>query len=213
MNNWFIKVFSSSIGKKLVMALTGLFFCLFLFLHVIDNLMVYRGKTIFDAYVKSLHAIPLLVGVIEILLVFFAILHICFGLYLFYQNQKARPINYNTTKWAGGRTLSSSLMPYTGLYILAFIIVHLINFRFALEEGKSIYDMMDSAFSNPWYIVFYVFTMIVVGLHIRHGFWSAFQTLGLNHPKYMPFIQKVSVIFAVVVAVSMASVPIYFYYI
>ncbi len=211
-NNWFIRVFSSSIGKKLVMAITGLFFCLFLLLHVIDNMMVYRGETAFNMYVKSLHSFPLLISVIEIVLIFFALLHVSFGLFLFYQNWKARPVRYSVKKWAGGRTISSSLMPYTGLYILVFIVVHLINFRFALEEGKTIYSMMKAAFSDPLYVAFYTFSMVVVALHIRHGFWSAFQTLGFNHPKYMPFIQRLSVILAVVIAISMGSVPVYFYF-
>ncbi len=211
MDNWFIRVFSSSIGKKLVMAITGLFFCLFLILHLIDNMMVYKGKIAFDKYVNSLHTFPLLISVIEIGLMLFALLHIGFGLYLFYQNQKATAVKYSIRKWAGGRTLSSSLMPYTGLYILVFIVVHLVNFRFAIEEGKSIYNMMNIAFSSPLYVAFYTLSMMIVALHIRHGFWSAFQTLGLNHPKYMHFIQKVSTLFAVVVAISMASVPIYLF--
>jgi len=210
-NNWFIRVFSSSIGKKLVMAVTGLFFCLFLLLHLIDNMMVYKGKIAFDKYVNSLHAFPLLISAVEIGLVIFAVLHIGFGLYLFYQNQKATAVKYSIRKWAGGRTLSSSLMPYTGFYILGFIVVHLINFRFSFEEGKSIYDMMKNFFSNPLYVLFYAISMAVVALHIRHGFWSAFQTLGFNHPKYMPFIQKVSILFALIVAVSMASVPVYLF--
>lgn len=211
MNNWFIRVISSSIGKKLVMAITGLCFCLFLLLHIIDNLIIYKGKEAFDAYVKALHSFPLLVAFIEIGLIMFASFHIGFGMVLFYENWRARPIGYQVRKGAGGKTLSSSLMPYTGLYILAFVIIHLINFRFADHMEKSLYDMVSSAFSNPIYVAFYAFSMIVVALHVRHGFWSAFQSLGLNHPKYMPFIEKISVIFAIVVAISLGSVPIYFY--
>lgn len=210
MNNWLGRVLLSSIGKKLVMAITGLLFCIFLFLHVIDNIMVYRGKVAFDGYVKTLHTFPLLVSIIEICLIVFAVIHIGFGLFLSYQNWKTKP-RYSMRKWAGGRTLSSALMPYTGLYILAFVIIHLINFRFAVKEGESIYEMLQNAFSNPVYVAFYLFSMIVVAFHIRHGFWSAFQTLGLNHPKYMPFIQKISVVFAIVVAICMGSVPVYFY--
>lgn len=211
MDNWFIRMIASSIGKKLIMAITGLFFCLFLFIHIIDNMMIYKGKTAFDAYIKALHSFPLLIAVTEIGLIIFASLHIGFGLVLFYENWKARPINYNIKKWAGGKTSSSALMPYTGLYILIFVVVHLINFRLASHAGKSIYDMLSTAFSNPVYVVYYTFTMIVVALHVRHGFWSAFQSLGLNHPKYMPFIEKIGVVFAVIVAISMGCVPIYFY--
>ena len=211
MNNWFLRVFSSSIGKKIVMAITGLLFCIFLFFHVIDNLMVYRGKEAFDGYVRSLHTFPLLIGFIEICLIILALIHIGFGTFLFFQNQRAKGRYYSSRRWAGGRTLSSSLMPYTGFYILGFIIFHLVNFRFSIQEGKSIYELLGSFFSNPLYVAFYLFSMIVVALHIRHGFWSAFQSLGLNHPKYMPFIQKLSIIFALFTAICLGSVPIYFW--
>ena len=211
MNNWFVRVIVSPIGKKLIMAVTGLFFCLFLFVHIIDNMMIYRGKMAFDAYVKTLHSFPLFISTIEIGLIIFACFHIGFGLVLFYQNWRARPTDYKKRRWAGGRTLSSSLMPYTGLYILVFIIIHLINFRLASHAGESIYEMLASAFSNPAYVIFYAFSVIVVALHVRHGFWSAFQSLGLNHPKYMPFIEKVGILFAIAVVVTMGFVPIYFY--
>ncbi|RLB12206.1 MAG: succinate dehydrogenase [Deltaproteobacteria bacterium] len=211
MNNWFVRIIASSIGKKLIMAITGLFFCIFLFVHIIDNMMIYKGKAAFDAYVKALHSFPLFIAMVEIGLILFAFLHIGFGLVLFYQNWRARPINYSVKKWAGGRTLSSSLMPYTGLYILIFVVIHLINFRLAVHSGKSIYEMLSSAFSNPVYVLYYALSMIVVALHVRHGFWSAFQSLGLNHPKYMPFIEKMGIVFAIILAISMGCVPVYFY--
>jgi len=177
MNNWFLRVISSSIGKKLIMAITGLCFCFFLILHIIDNLIIYKGKEAFDAYVKTLHSFPLFIAFIEIGLIIFALLHIYFGMVLFYENWKARPIGYQVKKGAGGKTLSSSLMPYTGLYILAFVIVHLINFRFADHTEKSLYDMVSSAFSNPIYVVFYAFSMIVVALHVDMDFGVHFKAL------------------------------------
>ncbi len=211
MNNWFTRVVFSSIGKKLIMAITGLFFCIFMLIHIIDNMMIYRGKTVFESYVRSLHSFPLLISSVEIGLIIFAFLHIGFGMILFYENWRARPINYKLIKGAGGKTLSSRLMPYTGLYILAFVIIHLINFRFAEQKTESIYDLLNIAFSNPLYVAFYLFSVIVVALHIRHGFWSAFQSLGLNHSKYMPLIERISLVFAIILAIILGSVPIYFY--
>ncbi len=193
------------------MAITGLFLCLFLFFHLIDNLMIYRGKEAFEGHVKFLHSFPVFVSFFEILLVFFSLLHVFFGIYLFYQNQKARPVRYSVRRSAGGKTLSSTLMPYTGLYILFFVIVHLINFRFSIKE-ESLYELLRTSFSNPLYVLYYVFTMIVVALHVRHGFWSAFQTLGLNHPKYMPFIEKAGIAFAIILTLCLGSIPLYFYF-
>ena len=207
--NWFFRTFTASIGKKLVMAATGLIFCLFLFVHLIGNLMVYRGGDKLVAYSEHLHSLGLLINIAEWGLIIFALLHISFAAVLFFENRRARPIGYVVNKRAGGRTWSSVTMPYTGLYLLAFVIIHLINFHFADRSHQTIYEIVAQTFTHPLYVVFYVFSMIVAAFHVYHGLWSAFQTLGLNHPKYMPFIRKASVVFAVVVGVGFGSIPIF----
>jgi len=100
-------------------------------------------------------------------------------------------------------------MPYTGLYLLAFVIIHLINFHFADRSHQTIYQIVAQTFSHPGYVIFYVFSMVVAAFHVRHGLWSAFQTLGLNHPKYMPFIRKASVVFGVIIGVGFGSIPVF----
>ncbi len=207
--NWFLRTFTTSIGKKLVMAATGLIFCLFLFTHLIGNLMVYRGGDRLVAYSEGLHRLGLIINVAEWGLVIFALFHICFAGVLFYENWRARPVGYVMKRRAGGRTWSSATMPYTGLYLLIFVIIHLINFHFAKRSDQSIYQIVVHTFSHPGYVAFYVFSMVVAGFHVRHGLWSAFQTLGLNHPKYMPFIRKASVVFGVIVGVGFGSIPIF----
>jgi len=197
--NWFFKTFTASIGKKLVMAATGLIFCLFLFTHLIGNLMVYRGGDKLVAYSEHLHSLGLLINIAEWGLIIFALFHIYFATLLFFENWRARPVGYVVNKRAGGRTWSSDTMPYTGLYLLAFVIIHLINFHFADRSHQTIYQIVAQTFSHPGYVIFYVFSMIVAAFHVRHGLWSAFQTLGLNHPKYMPFIRKGSVVFGVII--------------
>lgn len=207
--NWFFCTFTGSIGKKLVMAATGLIFCLFLFTHLIGNLMVYRGGDRLVAYSRHLHSLGLIINIAEWGLIIFALLHIGFATVLFFENRRARPTGYVVSKWAGGRTWSSVTMPYTGLYLLVFVIIHLINFHFADRSHQNIYQILAHTFAHPWYVVFYVFSMVVAAFHVRHGLWSAFQTLGLNHPKYMPFIRKASVVFAVVIGVGFGSIPIF----
>ncbi len=207
--NWFLRFVFSSIGKKVVMAITGLFFCTFIFIHLLGNLMVYRGKDTFVAYSERLHTLGLMINAVEILLLISGILHLTFALILFIENRRARPISYHVRKYSGGRTFSSATMPYTGLILLIFVVIHLINFHFAEKAGRTIYDIMAGAFQSPLYAFFYVFCAVVLGFHIRHGFWSAFQSLGLNHPKYMPLIRGVGIAFAIIAGAGFSSVPLY----
>ena len=100
-------------------------------------------------------------------------------------------------------------MPYTGLIILGFVIFHLINFSFVDKADRTIFQIVSSAFANPVYVAIYMVVMIVVALHVRHGLWSAFQTLGGNHPKYMPAIMMLSIVIGLIVAVGFGLLPIY----
>ena len=206
--NWLIGVFSSSIGKKQIMACTGLIFCLFLATHLVGNLTIYGGKGMFNGYSEHLHNYGLILNVIELALLFFAVLHISFATLLYFQNRHARPVRYQMKKNAGGRTLSSTLMPYTGLYLLVYVVLHLITFHFADRAGRTLYQLVEDVFSKPEYVIFYAFSMIVAGLHVKHGFWSAFQTIGADHPKYMPLILGLSWIFSLLVGVGFGSIPI-----
>ena len=207
--NWFFKTFTASIGKKLVMAATGLIFCAFLFTHLLGNLMVYGGGQRLVEYSEHLHSLGLIINVAEWGLIVFAVLHISFAAVLVYENWKARPVGYVMKRNAGGKTWSSATMPYTGLYLLVFVIIHLINFHFADRTQQNIYQIVALTFSHPGYVIFYVFSMVVAALHVRHGLWSALQTLGLNHPKYMPLIRKASVVFGVIIGVGFGSIPVF----
>ena len=207
--NWLILTLWSSIGKKLMMAVTGLGFILFLSAHLIGNLTIYGGGDAFNAYAQRLHSFGALLTVFNLGLVIFAVVHISMGLILFIQNFKARPVRYQMDKSAGGRTLSSLTMPYTGLMILAFVIFHLINFTFVDKTNTTIFEIVSAAFANPFYVVIYIFAMIVVALHVRHGLWSAFQTLGANNPKYMPAIMVLSLLLGLIVGFGFGVLPIY----
>ena len=205
---WLVRTFTSSIGKKMVMAITGLMFCSFLLVHLIGNLTIYGGKDLFIAYVDHLHSYGPLITLAELVLLMLALTHICMGVTLFYQNLRARPVRYAVKKTGGGRTFASATIPYTGLIILAFIILHLITFRFVDKTEVNDFQILTTTFAQPWYVVFYVFVVIVAAFHVRHGLWSAFQSLGVNHPKYMLVIQGASLIFSLIVAAGFASIPI-----
>ena len=206
---WFIGTLTSSIGKKLMMALTGLCFCLFLSVHLAGNLTLYGGQAMFDGYAAHLHSLGPLLIVAEWGLVFFTLLHVITGLTLFFQNLKARPARYKVNKRAGGRTIGSATMPYTGVLVLAFVVFHLINFHFADKSQTTIYEIVSRAFGHPLYVAIYIVAMLITAIHVSHGFWSAFQTVGANHPKYMPAIRILSVLFALVVGFGFGLLPIY----
>lgn len=207
--NWFINTLGTSIGKKLMMAITGLCFIGFLTVHLIGNLTIYAGQNMFTSYVEHLHALGPLIIVAELGLLFLVIIHVVIGTLLFYENLKARPNRYKINKKAGGRTIGSATQPYTGFIILAFVIIHLINFHFAEHTNESLYFLVSKILSNPVYLFIYVFAMIVVAIHISHGFWSLFQTLGANHPKYMPLIQGVGIAVSFIFGVGFGFIPVF----
>jgi len=207
--NWIIQTIWSSIGKKFLMALTGLAFCGFLAGHLAGNLTIFGGKDAFNSYAEHLHALGPVLTLVEWGLLIFAVVHVCTGLILFYQNLSARTSRYAVNKRAGGRTIGSITMPYTGILLLAFIIFHLINFHFVDKTHTTIYQIVAQAFASPLYVVIYMLAMIVAALHVSHGLWSAFQTIGANHKKYMPFIMALSIIFSLAVGFGFGIIPIY----
>jgi succinate dehydrogenase / fumarate reductase, cytochrome b subunit len=208
---WLKHTLWSSIGKKLMMAVTGLGFCLFLAGHLAGNLTIYAGETAFNSYADHLHALGPLVTLVELGLLVFALIHISTGLILFYQNLTARPNRYAVSKRAGGRTIGSATMPYTGILLLAFVILHLTNFHFVDKSNTTIYQIVSKTFANPLNIVIYVTAMIIAAVHVSHGFWSAFQTIGANHPKYMPLVMALSVVFSLIVGFGFGLLPIYLF--
>ena len=204
-----IKTLFTSIVKKQMMALTGLSFCAFLAIHLFGNLTIYGGEQSFNAYSDRLHSLGVLINVAEIGLLLLALIHILLAGLLYLENWRARPVRYVMKRNAGGRTISSTLMPYTGLYLLVFVIIHLVTFHFADLGDQGIFHLVARVFSSPGYVVFYAFSMIVAAFHVKHGFWSAFQTLGANHPKYMPLIRAISLIFSLCVAAGFGFIPIF----
>jgi succinate dehydrogenase / fumarate reductase cytochrome b subunit len=207
---WVIRVFSTSIGKKQLMAVTGLLFLVFLTTHLLGNLSIYGGQGAFNAYAEHLHALGKLLVVAEVGLVVALLIHVTLAILLFFENRKARPVKYAVDKsGGGGRTFSSQMMPYTGLLILAFVGVHLatLSHHIVDQTNRTIFQIAYEVFSNKGFLVLYLASMVIVALHVRHGLWSAFQTVGANHPKYMPCIEKLSIVFAVIVGLGFGSLP------
>jgi len=208
-SNRLIFILSSSIGKKLIMAITGLGFCIFLLSHLAGNLIIYAGNDAFNSYAERLHSLGPLIILAEIGLLVLGIVHVSTGAYLFYQNVRARPRRYRKKKNAGGRSIGSSTMPYTGFLILIFIVFHLIDFHFVEKTDRSIYQIVLETFSNPGYTIFYILSIGVVAVHVDHGFWSLLQTLGINNLECMPVLRVISSATSLFVGIGFGSLPVF----
>ncbi len=183
--SWFIQTCRSSLGKKYIMALTGLMLAGFLLVHTIGNATIFWGREAFNAYAHHLHSLGPFVPIFEAGLYSIFLLHVITGVILFLQNRNARERGYEVEASAGGRTIGSRTMPYTGAAIFLFIIIHLINFHFVEKtEVLTISDVVTKVLNNPLFTLIYGAGMVLLALHISHGFWSLFQTLGISHPKY-----------------------------
>ncbi len=223
--NWFIQFFSSTIGRKLLVALTGLFLILFLAVHLIGNLqmiLINDGGRAFNEYAEFMGHNKL-IQVISIGNFFFIVLHIIVSVVLTIYNRNARPSRYAYSKPSENSSWSSRNMIWLGSIVMIFIILHLINFwaksKFGgLQEvtydGKTMHDLYSLVvfeFANPVIVGVYVFAMIGLSFHLRHGFQSSFQTLGLNHVKYTPLINAVGIIYSIVVPLGFAVIPVVMY--
>lgn len=181
--SWLLNSLTSSLGKKFIMAITGFLLSGFLLVHALGNTSIFFGRNAFISYSQHLHTLGFLVGIAEILLLSLFLTHMVTGFILFLENYRARSSRYAVKKNAGGRTWGSLTMPYTGLVILGFIIIHLLNVHFT-DHSRTIADIVATVLHNPLFTVIYSIGLAALTLHVSHGFWSMFQTVGINHPKY-----------------------------
>ncbi len=255
--SWLTKTLTSSIGKKVLMSLTGLFLCTFLLVHLIGNLQLFKhdGGYAFNKYAVFMTTFPVIkvVSYVNYALILF---HAFWGLYLEFQNRQARPVRYAVVK--NSSTFSSRNMAILGTILLVYIVVHMGDFWYKFHNEplpyvqytenvttgevltqkmpetytqevkmvemvnevagtrtyvvKDLYEQVGISFKNPLLVIFYILGMIAVGYHLYHGFQSAFQTLGWNHPKYTPLVKFIGTwIFAIAIPLGFAAMPIYFF--
>lgn len=181
--SWFRQTISSSLGKKYIMAVTGFMLGGFLIVHAAGNSSIFLGRTAFLAYAEHLHALGPLLHAAEIALLTVFLIHIITGILLYLHNLGSRTSRYAVSNCAGGRSWGSATMPYTGIVVFFFILIHLFNFHFT-DHIRTIADIVAEVLSRPLYTIIYAIGLTSLGLHVSHGFWSLFQSLGVNHPKY-----------------------------
>jgi len=200
-------LFSSSVGTKIVIGITGVALVLYLLIHIAGNMIVFFGPAAFNKYAYTLEGNPLL-PIIEIGLLLVFLIHIFKTVRMFLGNQSRRPVRYAQKKYAGPpsrKTFASSTMIVSGLWLLAFLIIHVKTFRFSPEVewpagGRDLYLLEMQAFTNPLMVGFYIISMVVVGSHLWHGVSSAFQSLGADKPAWTRFILPAGKIIAVLIA-------------
>lgn len=203
-----LRVFGSSVGKKILIGLTGLALFLYLFLHIVGNLLVFAGPDLFNRYSHALISNPLIYPV-ELGLAIIFIVHIWNTVQMWFRDQAARPVKYAVKKYAGPpsrKTFASSTMIFSGLWLLVFILIHVKQFKYGAEylvpgsETRDLYRLEMENFANPLLLGFYVLSMLVVGSHLYHGSWSWAQSLGLDNPKWTPRILATGKAIAVLLA-------------
>ncbi|MDI1354035.1 MAG: succinate dehydrogenase cytochrome b subunit [bacterium] len=209
---------NSSIGKKVLMGLTGLFLITFLVVHCFLNSLIFfndGGLTFNEG--GHIMATNWIIRVFEIVLFLGLILHIVQALRLSLDNRKSRPIGYDQYNGAASSSWYSRSMGLLGTLLLIFLIVHLAHFwvksRFTGLPGEdangheNLYAVMKETFNITWVVVLYCLSMISLAYHLLHGFQSAFQTLGLNHKKYTPLIKQVGICFSIIIPLIFAAMP------
>lgn len=214
---WFFRMLSSSIGQKFVMGVTGLLLCGFLVAHLAGNLLLFAGAEPFNNYAHALHAQWELLAVAELGLLILFLAHVYLAVTTAIGNNRSRTEQYalKQTKVPGRVIGANSWMFASGAVVLGFVILHLIDMRFALRSDltylneshpEAPYQNTVTVLSNPISRIIYFVGVVILGVHLSHGFASAFQSIGLNHPKYMPLIKWIGKIFAVVIAVGFALI-------
>jgi succinate dehydrogenase / fumarate reductase cytochrome b subunit len=213
-----LRGFDSSVGMKILIGVTGLALVLYLIVHIAGNLMVFGGPSLFNKYAYTLEGNPL-IPVIEIGLLLIFLVHVYKTVTMFLTNQQARPTRYAMKKradYTSRKSFASSTMIVTGLWLLIFIIIHVKAFRYGTEYpwaegGRDLYRLEIENFANPLIVVFYVLSMLVVGSHLWHGASSAFQSLGLDNPRWTPRIRATGKVLAVVITGGFITIAIWAY--
>lgn len=215
--NWLLKAFTSSIGKKLLMAITGLSLCGFLVVHLAGNLLLYAGAESYNKYADALHSQKILLPIAEVGLFLLFASHIAMAIKTHRENGEARPVGYAMRQSKLPPTLlskpASAVMFPTGIMVGLFLLLHLSDFKFELRNpsvaDKTPFEKATILLRDPITVIGYLVGVSALAYHVLHGLQSAAQTLGFNHPKYTPAVKWASAAFAVLIAVGFGSFPLW----
>jgi succinate dehydrogenase / fumarate reductase cytochrome b subunit len=213
------RVFSSSVGTKILIGITGAALVIYLLIHIAGNLLIFFGPEVFNRYAYAMEVQNVTLPAIEIALLLLFLLHIYKTVTMFVGNQAARPVRYVKKKFAGPpsrKSVASSTMIVSGLWLVMFLLVHVKAFRFSPElplngGGRDLYQQELTTLSNPFVVGFYIVSMIVVGSHLWHGISSAVQSLGFDHPVWTPRVLAAGKVLATLIAAGFIAIALWVY--
>lgn len=215
-----LQSFTTSVAKKQIVAVTGLLLIGFILGHLAGNFAIFAGPEALNSYGEKIKALGPLLWAVRIALIFFAVVHIAFTIWVTVENRAARGEDYAIDNNFGRTSWAKKTMIYSGLLIFLFLFLHLSDFTFADKYGEQsvlgdsgesfgLYGIVWNAFLNPLRVFVYILTMIVLGMHLSHGVQSFFQTLGIVGKESLPLLEKVSMALGIIVAVGYSSIPLY----
>lgn len=202
-----VTLYQTTIGKKVVMALSGAIIVGFVIGHFLGNLNLYLGPEALNGYAAKLHSLPLLVWGTRILLLFAFGAHITSAYQLWRRNTVARGSRYKKED-NSATDYAARTMYWTGPILLLYLIYHLLEFTLIPAHPGDVYRNVVEAFQNPWIAAFYVAGNLALGLHIFHGIYSAFQSIGANHPRYNSYRRDVAIAISTVITLGNVSFPV-----
>lgn len=218
MHSPFRHIFTSTVGTKLLIGLTGLALFVYMLLHLAGNALIFAGQDIFNEYSHTLISNPLIIP-IEIGLLLIFLLHIYKAVTNYLRNSAARPVGYTKKEYAGHtsrKSFSSSTMIFSGLILLLFVVIHVKQFKFgsyyqtvASADVRDLYRTEIEIFTQPLWVAFYVLGTLAVGLHLRHGIASGFQSIGFDHPTYTRRLTVLSTLLAILIGGGLAIIPVW----
>lgn len=205
------RFYQASIGKKAVMAVTGVILFGYVLAHLLGNLQIYLGPEQINRYAEFLHSNPSLLWVARIVLLTAVILHIVTSIQLWLLKRKARPVGYVKEDFNPAGYASRTML-WSGPMIAAFVVFHILH----LTTGSvnlpyrelDVYHNLVNGFRIPAVSISYIVAMLLLCMHLYHGVWSMFQTAGFSHPKYTPLLKRLSAGFAIFVAAGNISIPV-----
>ncbi len=211
------KFFDASIGKKALMAVTGAILFVFVIGHMLGNLQIFLGPYQINAYGAKLRDLGAGLWAIRGFLLLTVVVHIVSAFQLWSMNRQARPVRYTKTGWVQA-SFASRTMILSGPILAGFIIYHLLHFTtgHCLQDGLAytadghidVYANVVKGFSYVPASAVYIFSMVVLGYHLAHGVWSVFQSIGVNHPRYTPWIKHFAFWSTIVIVVGNISIPV-----
>ncbi len=223
----FNSVLMSPVGRKVLTGVTGIVWVVFIIIHLIGNLGYFTPGDAYNLYSDFLLSTGPVIYTLEALLLITILLHAYLGILIYVGKRRARERGYEAYRTVGRPSLqspSSRTMIFTGIVLLVFLVIHLLSFKFgpgisegyaSIVDGQEIRDLkrlMTEKFQNPLYAFGYPAVMILLGFHLRHGIWSAFQSLGAMNARYTPIIYGIGTVLAILLAAGFLMIPLWIYF-